>query len=563
MAKMRWKVKDKAPEEFFKENHQYNEIILQLLYNRGIKKKDEIERFLNPDWERDLYDPFLMKGIPEALSRIIKAKKDKEKIGLFGHFDVDGVVSMALINEMFKELGLPVSPYVPARKEGYGLTRSAVHQFHKEKVNLIITVDTGSTSFSEIKLAQRLGMDTIVLDHHQVFEKPEAFAFVNPNQKGCRYPFKELAGVGVVFKLVQAAVSDRGFGFKNKDAFLKWRADLVALGTVCDVMPLLSENRVFSKFGLIVLNKTKRIGLKKLYQKARVSPPYINPYIVSYVIGPRLNAPGRIDHASASFYLLTTSDPFLAENLAVKLENINQERQALLDRLLEEAKKEVEDGGYLNKKLIIVGKQTWPSGLIGLIAGRLKDEYTRPVIALSVGQEESKGSARSIDNFHITEALAECEECLIRFGGHKKAAGFSILTEKIEELKRRLINQAEKRLTDEDITPVLEIDAKINLSSVNWSLWKSLEKFEPTGLGNPAPIFLAENVRVEDVKQVGQQGQHLKLKIYGFDALFFGKGDLTQTLNPSDIIDIVFQVVVDQYNNEQKLALKILDLRKK
>ena len=560
----RWKIKKEAPKSFIERFPEFSPVVLQLLYNRGITKEREIEKFLNPDWERDLYDPFLMKGMKETIGRIQKALKKKEKIALLGHFDVDGITATALLYLVFKKLGLHPIPYIPSRKEGYGITEEAVRQLQKEKINLLISVDTGITCHKEVELAKKLKMDVIITDHHEVPKNiPKAEAVLNPKQKNCPYPFKELSGVGVVFKLTQALFQKchDTLIHDTSDTFLKWLVDLVGLGTICDVVPLIEENRLFAKFGLIVLNKTKRIGLLKLYEKAQINLGKIDPYAVSYIIGPRLNAPGRMDHANASFYLLTTEEPEKADALSKILDDYNKSRQEILEKVLKEAKEEVKAKNMLAKKLILLGKKEWPLGIIGLIAGRLKDEYSRPVVAVTVGGEKSKASARSIDTFHLVEILGSCSEYLIKFGGHKKAAGFTVFTSKLEELKKRLIDLAEERLTEEDVTPTIEIDSRIALSDISWDLWEQLAKFEPTGASNPPPVFLASDVRVEDVKTVAND-KHLKMQLYGIEAIYFKAGNLVSSLSPSDIIDIVFQIKVDEWQSQRRLILKILDLRK-
>lgn len=568
----RWRIKKTAPKDFIESFPEFHPITLQLLYNRGIKDEREIERFLYPDWERDLYDPFLMKDMKKAVIRIKQAINNKEKVAVFGHFDVDGVTSCALLYFVLRRLGINPSVYIPDREDGYGITEKAIHDLIKEKINLIITVDTGISSGKEIELAKRLKMDVIVCDHHRVPNiPPKASAILNPNQKDCSYPFKELAGVGVAFKLAQALFKecqvlnrkeDGSLGRMAPDVFLKWLVDLVALGSICDVVPLISENRLFAKFGLIVLNKTKNLGLKTLFQILELTPESIDVYASSFIIGPRLNAPGRMDHANISFYLLTTSNPNEAEKLANILDKQNRERQQILEKAINEAKKEIEEKGLLSKKLLILGQENWPSGIIGLIAGKLVSEYSRPAFILQIGKEKSKGSVRSIDAFHATEALEMVSQHLIQFGGHKKAAGFSVLTNKINDLKRELVSLAEQRLTKEDITPVLDIDAKIDLSSINWELWTDLEKFQPTGYGNPEPVFLSERVKIDSIKAVGKEASHLKMKLMGFDGIFFDGAKISSELKPSDVVDIVFQIQADQWMGKRRLQLKLLDLRK-
>jgi len=556
----RWQIAKPAPKKFLDSFPEFSPTTLQLLYNRGIRTEREIEQFLNPDWERDLYDPFLMEGMRLAAKRIKKAVAKKEKVTIFGHFDVDGVTSCVLLYLALRKLGLLPSVYIPDRKENYGLSEEVIAELLREKTDLIITVDTGISSAKEVEIAQRSHLDVIVTDHHKVPKSlPNACAVLNPHKKSCKYPFKELAGVGVVFKLIQGLAVL--FPSELPAPYLKWLVDIVALGTICDVVPLVSENRLFAKFGLIVLNKTKNLGLRKLCDVAGVPLGNIDTYKTSFIIGPRLNAPGRMDHANASFYLLTARSEREAEELAIQLNVHNKARQQLLEKALKEAKAEIVAKGWDKKKLIILGKETWPAGIIGLMAGRLTDEYSRPTFVLQVGKEESRGSGRSVENFHITEALEAVKEHLIQFGGHKRAAGFSVLTGKIARLKKALIEIAEQRLTKEDITPTLEIDTKIDIRAINWELWEQLEKFEPTGFGNPCPVFLAEKVPVEKIRAVGKNGNHLKLKLDGFDSIFFAASDYAFKIKEGERVDIVFQVQVDEWGQERKLQLKLLDLR--
>ena len=550
----RWQIKKPAPRKFIERFPEYHPIILQLLYHLGLKNEREMETFLDPDWERDLGDPFLLKDMEKAVSRIKDAIKNKDKVGIFGHFDVDGVTAAAVLKIALEKMGLKTSVYIPDRQEGYGIIEEGIFQFQKEDVKLIITGDCGISSASEVELCKKMNIDVIITDHHEIPALlPKAKAIINPHQKDCRYPFKELAGVGVAFKLVQA------LGLPPKD--LKWLIDLVGLGTICDVVPLSGENRLLAKFGLLVLNKTKRIGLKQLYEIAQITPGEIDTYAVSFIIGPRLNAPGRMDHANTAFYLLLSKNAAKAHELAIALNDHNKERQDLLKKMLDEAKREIETKGLLKNKLILIGKNSWPDGIVGLLAGRLKDEYSRPVLALTIGEKESKGSARSVDNFHITEILADCSDCLLKFGGHKRAAGFSLKTAKIKELYEKLIKMAEVKLKDDDLLSKIEIDAEVNLADITWDFWQELNKFEPTGFANPVPLFLARKVKPESVRKVGKKFQHLKMTINGLDAIYFNGGEINDRVVLNYPIDIVFKIDLDEFKGRRKLQLKIVDLK--
>ena len=556
----RWQIAKQAPKEFFESFLEFHPIILQLLYNRGLRTKEQIEGFLNPDWETGQHDPFLMKGVRKAVSEILKAIKAKKKIALFAHFDVDGITSAALLFSVFKHFGREPMVYIPERSEGYGLTQAALAEFKKAQIGLVITADIGISSQKEVAQAEKEGMKVIICDHHKVPRLlPPATAILNPQQKDCPYPFKELAGVGVVFKLAEALVQTKKELFHPQK--LKWLVDLVGLGTICDVVPLIDENRLFAKFGLIVLRKTKNLGLKKLFEVCQLKPEEINVSTSSFIIGPRLNAPGRMDHANASFYLLVAKNPLYAQKLALWLHQQNQKRQRLLEQAVAQAKEKIENEGWLDKRVIVVGQEDWPTGIIGLIASRLVNEYSRPAFVLQIGQKESKGSVRSIDQFHVVEALEAVGHYLLQFGGHQKAGGFSILTERLEELKRELLRLAEKKLTEEDIKPQIKIDSKITLSQINWELWEELEKFEPTGFGNPEPVFLMERVPVTAVKTVGKDLQHLKFLFQGLEGIMFNGGE-KRKVQPGELLDLVFQLQVDEWQARRKLQLKILDFKK-
>ncbi|MCX6807140.1 MAG: single-stranded-DNA-specific exonuclease RecJ [Candidatus Berkelbacteria bacterium] len=555
-----WVLPKRVPQKFIRGFPEHSPVILQLLYNRGVRTKKEIEEFLNPDWGRDLYDPFLMKGMREVAGRLKKTINKKEKIAIFGHFDVDGITSTALFYLVFKKLGIVPRVYIPDREEGYGLTKEAVEKLAKDKIKLILTADCGISSAREVELAKKLKMDVIITDHHEIPKVlPNTKYILNPNQKGCSYPFKELAGVGVAYKLVYAL--SKIFPQKLSELYIKWMVDLVGLGTICDIVPLVSENRLFAKFGLIVLNKTKKIGLLNLCQKVGLKPGNIDAYSISYIIGPRLNAPGRMDHANTAFYLLITQNRQRSKKLTAILDKNNQERQEILRKALSEAKQEIKKKNLDKNKLILLSRKDWPSGIVGLIAGKLKDEYSRPILVLSMGEKHAKGSARSIDAFHITDILSQCSDYLVKFGGHKRAAGFSVLNKKIDLLKKELIRLAESRLTDDDLKPKINIDAVIDLSEINWDLQEQLEKFEPCGFENRKPVFLAKKVKIESIKKVGKQANHLKMKLSGFDGIFFGGVEHFPQLKAQDLIDLVFYLDVDDWRSERKLQLKIVDIK--
>jgi len=533
-----------------------NNLIEQLLANRKIKKEEQ-SSFLNPDFQKGLHDPFLMKGMKEAVARIEAAILKKETVGVFGDYDADGIPGLALLYEVLTKLGLNVVPYIPSRSEGYGLNKEGIDFFIKENVTLMVTVDLGIRSLEKVQYAKDHGINVIVTDHHEPGDKIPDCIIVNPKQKLDKYPFRELSGCGVAFKLTQ------GLSKSNKVLslnYLKWLMDLVAIATICDIVPLVDENRIFAKFGLIVLRKTRRIGLQKLYLVAGLDPEKIDTYTVGFQIGPRLNAPGRMDHANQSFYLLTSVDEKKAAELAGSLDQINRRRQLELERVLKEAEEKVIEDGLNKNKVILVTGENWPHGIIGLVAGRLMEEYGRPVIVCEKRENDYRGSARSIDAYNIVEALEASKEYLTSYGGHAKAAGLIFEHKNIKDFYKRLLKIADEKLKDEDLVSKLKIDANIKSNEINQDLYDNLEKFEPFGLGNPRPVFAINEAEISETKLVGQDNKHLKLKINGIDAIGFDFGSLAQSINDSEA-QVAFTLDENVWNNTTNLQLKILDIK--
>jgi single-stranded-DNA-specific exonuclease len=531
-------------------------VIEQLLINRHIEKEDW-DSFLNPDFEKGLHDPLLMKGMKEAVARIEQAVLQKEIVGIFGDYDADGIPGLALLYDLFSKLELKVVPYIPSRSEGYGLNKEGIDIFAKAKVTLMVTVDLGIRSFDQVGYAKENGIETIILDHHEPGEKIPDCIVVNPKQKGDKYPFCELSGCGVAFKLAQAL--SKKFN-KINIPYLKWLLDLVAISTICDIVPLVDENRIFAKFGLIVLRKTKRIGLLKLYQAASIEPEKIDTYTVGFQIGPRLNAPGRMAHANQSFYLLISKDPKEATALAAKLDQINRLRQSELDRVLKSAKEKVIQDGLDQKKVIIVSGRDWPHGIIGLVAGKLMEEYARPVIVCEKREKDFRGSARSIDGYNIIEALEESNQLLTSFGGHAKAAGLTFELSKMESLYDQLLQIAAVKLKDKDLVPKIKIEAKISEKEITNRLLQSLKKLEPFGLGNPRPVFTLENIKATDVRTVGREDKHLSFKVGDLRAIAFDLAAFSDHLK-NQVIDLAFTIDEDTWGGESKPQLKIVDIK--
>jgi len=568
----KWILRRQISLEFKKQFPEIPDLILQLLYNRGLKTQKQIDEFLNPDYGQDILDPFLFPDMEKAVERIYQAIGNKEQIAIHGDYDADGVTSSVLIVEVLQKLGANLFVYIPHReKEGYGLNKKTIKYLARKKVKLIITVDCGISNLPEIFLAKKMGMEVIVTDHHnQPPKMPNAYAIINPKIKIFHYPCYDLAGCGVAFKLAQAIIS------KDKNnifpvGYEKWLLDLVAIGTVTDVMPLLGENRALVTYGLIVLNKTKRLGLKLLAQKARVLPiseeKLINSENIGFALGPRLNAAGRMDHANSAFELLMTEKHSEAERLVNNLENNNQKRQALTEKIMAEVLKEIKD---IDKQLLVLahGKK-WPLGVIGLAAGKLKDQYNRPVVIISQMGKKIVGSGRSIDEFNLIEALNKVADCFEVYGGHAGAAGFTLKNKKaLPEFEKRFKKIVEADLKGKDLTPKLEIEAELNLEDLNWELFDQIEKFEPFGMGNPKPIFLVSNLRVENVRTVGNGNKHLKIfvrhekMIKSFEAIGFGMGEMIGHIKYGDRVEVVCEINLNEFNGERKLELRLVDLKK-
>jgi single-stranded-DNA-specific exonuclease len=591
--KKNWRLKPKFPQNFSEKFPEYIPLTAQLLYNRGITEKNQVGDFFNFDYDKNLHDPFLMKDMKKAVKRILKAIQKKERIAIFGDYDVDGITSTAVLAKTLKLLRSEPEVYIPDRaKEGYGLNLKAIKYLKKQKNNLIITVDCGISDFEEIVLANQLGIEVIVTDHHCIPEKlPPALAILNPHLENCSYPFQDLAGVGVAFKLVQGLIrmrhSDISFSEKNEginnlnNGFEKWLLDLVALGTVADCVPLLGENRALVHYGLIVLNKTKNPGLKKLIEISRVSSRKKEGGIVSedisFILAPRLNVAGRMDHANLSFRLLMNEDETEIEKIVKELEKKNQERQKKTKEIIEEVKKRFYKknsgkGGKKQDKIIFEADSQWPVGLVGLVAGRLSDEFSRPALIFSKGDKKSVGSGRSIPCFNLIEAVSHCKDSLSEFGGHSQAAGFTLLNNKLDDFYQAIKSIVEKKLKEKDLKPSLEIEAEAEGKDLNWDFFNQISKFAPFGQNNPTPLLLMKNLQIKEMRPVGNGEKHLKMKLLWkasdgnhekvFEAIGFNFGNCFFKLKENDFVDVVFELTSNLWNGYTSLQLKVIDLKR-
>ena len=598
---MLWKLKPTAPKEFIDQFPEYPCAAPELLWHRGLNSQEKIDEFFNPDYE-DLHDPFLMLGMAEAVKHIKNAIKKKAKIAIFGDYDADGVCGAVVLKTVLEKLGADISGgiYVPDRvKEGYGLNQKAIKKMAQEKVELLVTVDCGISEVADIDFANSLGIEAVITDHHQPGRKlPKAKAIINPWQAKDKYPFKELAGVGVAFKLAQALLSDKCSVINDQSipkGWEKWLLDLVALGTVADCVPLLGENRILVRYGLIVLAQTQRVGLRELMKVARLNPIYeieklktnLDTYSLGFVLAPRLNAAGRIDHADLAVDLLLTTDRKRGNEMAQKINDHNRQRQKITDDIVAKIewriKDEIDDE---NNPVIIASDPGWSPGVIGLVAGKIADRYNRPTFIFSAANGDGflrlRGSARSIPSFSIIDAISQCSELLIEFGGHVGAAGLELEAKNFDAFKIKINKIARQALEEKDLTPILEIDLKLQPKDITWDLFDNLEKLEPFGEANERPLWLLENMEIVSVRIVGNGSKHLKLELKNndlpnkiFKAIGFGlarngsvspakagHGVNNENLSFGDKIDIVCEIIVDEWNGTRNLQLKIVDLKR-
>lgn len=563
----RWQIAPRVSSLVIARFPQLHPLLIQVLYNRGITTPEQAENFLAPD--ALIGNPFQMHGMNEAIERLRGALRGGEAIAVYGDFDVDGVTATALLVQTLKALGAQVKPYIPHRiDEGYGLNIDALKQLKEQGVRIVVTVDCGMRSLDEVAFGKKIGLDMIVTDHHSPGEElPDALAVINPKQPLCKYPYKELSGSGIAFKLAQALLrvethipnlsqASKPAGGLSEDTLL----DLVALGTVADLVPLNGENRALVKRGLARLRQSERPGVQALLRQAALKPETIDAGTIGYTLGPRLNAAGRLEHALMAYDLLTTQYPGEADDLAQKLEMTNRERQRLTNELTVKARDAIAATAETDR-LLFVAAPEFPQGIVGLIASRLAEEFYCPAIAVYYGETESRGSARSINEFNIVAALDECRDLLVRHGGHAMAAGFTVRNENLSELETRLKEIATRALVDSALAPTLFIDAETLLHEMDWTIQKSLETLAPFGYGNREPIFLSRRAIVRDARVVGNE--HLKLLLsdgkLAWDAIAFRQASWLGNLPKQ--IDVVYQLQAREWNGEARLQLNVKDMQ--
>jgi len=563
--KRRWEIYPPNPslQETFSRELEISPLTAQVLANRGINQIDQAYQFLHPSLSH-LHSPFLMKDMDKAVDRVIQALSKQEQVLIYGDYDVDGVTSIAILILFFQSLQFPHRFYIPHRIErGYGLHPDIIGKFAQQGVKLIITADCGISDMDAVKKAQEMGVDVIITDHHEPTDAlPDASAIINPKTMEDEYPGGELSGVGVAFKFAQAIYRRLG----QDESELEDHLDLVALGTAADIVPLVRENRIFTKFGMAQIAKTTKPGLKSLIFVSGILGQKIGTGQVVFILAPRINAVGRLGDADLAIRLLTTRDESKAAEMARILDDENQRRKNIDETTLKEALDLIEQNVDLaNDKAIVLASSGWHQGVIGIVASRLAERFHRPTIMIAIDQDEGKGSARSIPGFHLYEALRECEEYLTQYGGHKYAAGISILPEKIQPFREKFKKVSDEKLSRDDLLPRLLIDSELELEQINPELVKVLDLFAPFGPQNMRPVFLTRNLKIwGEPHVVGNNHLRLRVKKAGpvFDCIGFGMGDMTKLLFMKGIrIDLAYVVDTNFWNDTYKIQLRIKDLR--
>ena len=568
MAK-RWVIAETMPAEGIVGMPEISPVVLQLLWTRGVRTKEAIESFLLPDWDCDTFSSDIFLRMKEAVARTFAAVERGEKIVVHGDYDADGVCGSAVLVSTLRELKGNVSFYIPHReKEGYGFSIPTADELvGNRETKLIITVDCGISNGPAIARAKELGADTIVCDHHAMPpELPKEAILLHPQVPGEIYPNKSLCGTGVAFKFASALIHEaRRRGANLPEGHEKWLLDLVAIATVTDVMPLVGENRALEKFGLKVLNKTRRLGLKKLIDVAGGKMGLLDTFAIGFQIGPRLNAAGRMRHASLALELLLAEDETEANRLAQELHETNADRRTASDAMYQEAKKMVGDPG--DRRVLVVVGDGWSAGLVGLVAGKLVGDFGRPVYVIGRDGEAHVGSGRTTGGFDVTAALHAAAAHLDRFGGHPQACGFSITGGiKLTAFIAAVEAHAALVMAEMDLSPILKVDAELAPEEIGWPLVESLTQFEPVGEGNPRPLFVTRNLAVVAFDTVGKGAKHLRLTLVSqsgkmLKTIAFGFGALVKTLVPGQHADIVFELGVNEWNGSREIQLRLVDIK--
>lgn len=533
-------------------------LVRDILMKRGYDTPEAAAEFLHPDYDEHLHDPFLMKGMDAAVNRILEAVENKQSIVVYGDYDIDGITASTVMVETIRSLGHEARSYIPDRfEEGYGINHEALQQLQADGTNLVISVDCGMTSVKEVAWAMAHDLDVVVTDHHAVpAEIPEAVAVINPKQPDCKYPFKDLAGVGVAFKLAQALQARSG---KPEAGQEKWLLDVVALGTVCDVVTLVGENRILASYGLKVMNKTRRVGLRALAEVSGVEMGEITSYTLGFMFGPRMNAAGRLEHAAKSLELMLTDDAARAHEIAQDLDQLNRQRQVEQARIVKDAKLMAEL--YKDDPVLVLASADWSHGIVGIAASKVAESVGKPTLIMQILGDKAKGSARSFGGFNLIDALRAADDLFIKYGGHAFAAGYTIPLDQLDELRKRL-NAHFARVAGELPEQPMERDADItDLSVVDWDLYNDLARLEPCGNGNRQPSLLLSGITIEDVRWVGSDGRHAKLRLgdgkRSLDAIGFGLYDTNPDLAANQQVSALAHIDKNDFNGRLSLQLVV------
>jgi len=567
--KPNWLLSQKYDDDFGKD-WGYSEMLLQLFWNRKIMSKEAAEEFLHPDYGK-LNDPFIFPQMKRAIERIFLAKEKGEVIFIYGDYDADGVPGAAILHTVLKAYGIEPKIYIPHReKEGYGVNMGAVDYMKAQGASLFITCDLGISNKKEVAYAKSLGLEAIITDHHSLpLELPsEAYAIIHP-QAG-EYPFKELSGGGVAFKLAQGILKSEYKPIKkiSAEGFEKWLLDLAAITTVGDMMPLTDENRILVSFGLKVLNKTKRLGLLKLIEAAGLQLGALDTYNIGFQIAPRINAAGRMDHANAAFELLISEDEEEAARLAENLNKNNSDRQKQTDIIVNEAKYQIIEDGKEKDFCLFAFNPKWPLGLLGLAAGKISDTFKRPVILLTEIDGEIKGSARSVDDWNVIASLQKLGDLFSHYGGHPAAAGLSLKNKSdLKIFEEKILALAKEDLQDKESIDYINVDAELDIDAINLKVCEELAKFEPFGEANPRPLFVSQNLEVRKTEIVGNGTKHLRLMVSGkkgiqYKMMGFCMAHWREALKFGDKINAVYELGINEWNGRMETQMKIVDIEK-
>lgn len=577
----RWSLAPECPADF-SVALGVSPIVGQLLWNRGLKTKEEAEAFFEPSWEKDLHDPAQFRHLPKALKLIFEALEQNKQITVHGDYDADGVTGSTVLINTLRELERHVRPgqstvidfYIPHReREGYGLHKSTVPKLKEHGTQLVITVDCGIACVEEIAAATAEAMDTIVVDHHQFGEVLPEACLIHPGLPEETYPFKKLAAVGVSFKFATALLEEgRRRGYPIASGWEKWLLDLVAIATITDVVPLVGENRLLEQYGLKVLNKTRRPGLLALIEQAGLELGKLDSESIGFAIGPRINAAGRMEHAGLALELMLAQTTEEAQRLALELERCNKARQDATKVMMKEAEEQLEDRYGTNvasyPKLLTFWRDDWSPSLVGLVAGRFMERFSRPIVAVGHFEGNWIGSGRSLPIYDVTTAVKTAGEgILTRSGGHIQACGFALTdASRLSEFADKLAVHAGERLTEEQLVPELAIEAEIPLSLLDWDLVNTVGKFAPFGEGNRRPMFVSKRCFVSASAAIGKTGSHWRLQLSDgrgkrVGCIGFKMGERAEAVPYGSFVDVVYHLDVNEWQGRKEIQLKLLDVR--